>query len=1242
MAPDSRTSRDWSIDFERQIDVLSDEFEDALLSGDTPSLEDFLTRVEESQRERLLRELLPLELDAQADTGIATSAETYLQRLPQFAQPIREVFAEREPPMSVEQFVVAISKTGLIPADTLKRLNDAAADVADNTVRLGRRLVEAGLLTEYQLRVLLEGGRDPLILGDYDILGRIGRGGMGQVYKARHRRMERVVALKTLPHDVADDGDSLARFHREVKAAARLSHAHVVTAHDAGEDGGVHYLVMEYVDGEDLSKLVKGRGPLPPVLAAECILQSARGLEYAHARGVIHRDIKPSNLLLDADGDVKVLDMGLARLEQREDDKSTTARDLTGSGAVMGTVDYMAPEQAENTKYADQRSDIYSLGMTLFYLLTGRAAYDGETVMQRLLAHREGEIPSVSQTLKSLHGLSGAAAESSVPHWQGLDDIFRRMAAKKPEDRYQTMTEVIADLEPLTQVLDIDEDTMRLSWGDVDAPDSDAVSGVEVGSRQGSTPQPSPQTDPVRVEAEDDTFRSQADERTEIVTPSVREVVVPPPERTGIPRWIGMMAAVAAFVLAGIVYRISTNHGDVVVEIVDESVAAQLTAGGIEVFDKNDSEKRWTISFAPAGQDSTEELPPGEYRAAELPGVKLQITDSDGAEYDTREFKLTRNGEVRIRISAEEPRPQGSGSDAARDFALRIHANSETASSDAWSVADVGLDPARPFTIEGRLRLLQPGFASCLSLGHRIAFAYTNAGSNTWNTDWKFSASDGTDLLHVTRFSYDHQYAGGIIHFAGVYDGRLLRLYVDGKLYDAPLWLVKSAQNDEPREVDPATYPGIDILLAENWLSGKTGAPGTMYEIDEIRISQTARYTEDFTPEERFEPDEHTLALYHLDEGEGDVLVDSSGHGHHGTIHDGEWVRLDQAPRPQGSGPDDARNSALRIESDDTEHGAPAWSVSSHVGLDPTQPFTFEARVQLLEPGGAGCLALGDRIGFGFANQGASKWNTRWSFGAANDSEAIRHESDGYNYAYNGELIHLAGVFDGRVLQMFVDGVPVDGPLLLFDKTRGNDRREVDPTTFRGIEFEPTNAGLVGGYGQQGAAYIIDEIRISQTARYTEDFTPEERFEPDEHTLALYHFDKGEGDILIDSSGNDHHGTIHGATWVRIDNLIDYTREREVAEWVISRGGSVNVYADEWHNAITAADELPTESFTVRQVHLVGITDLADDELLNLAGLSSLRGVDLKMTGITGEGLRHLIGMTTIEAIYLSGCVRFR
>ncbi|MBI3866060.1 MAG: DUF1080 domain-containing protein [Planctomycetia bacterium] len=251
------------------------------------------------------------------------------------------------------------------------------------------------------------------------------------VFKAEHRRMKRVVALKVMSATAMKSPDAVKRFRREAEAAAKLTHPNIVAAFDADEAKGQHFLVTEYVDGIDLSRLVKENGPVPVANAVNFLVQAARGLAHAHDSGVVHRDIKPANLLLDKKGTVRILDMGLARITDAVD--GAAAEGLTQTGAIMGTVDYMSPEQALHSKLADHRADIYSLGCALHFLLTGRPVYTGDTMMIKLLAHREQPIPSLSEF------------RTDVP--APLDAVFQRMVAKNPVDRPQTMADVIRELE---------------------------------------------------------------------------------------------------------------------------------------------------------------------------------------------------------------------------------------------------------------------------------------------------------------------------------------------------------------------------------------------------------------------------------------------------------------------------------------------------------------------------------------------------------------------------------------------------------------------------------------------------------------------------------------------------------------------------------------------------------------------------------------------------------------------------
>jgi serine/threonine protein kinase len=339
-----------------------------------------------------------------------------------------------------EEFLRNLSDSGLFSREELNSTLCAlsGSEAADGKA-VAQGLIAAGKLTPFQVEAVCERQFAGLVIGNYQVLDRLGAGGMGTVYKARHRRMKRVVAIKVLSRAAGQPPTFIERFQREVEAVARLSHPNIVMAHDADEAEVGHFLVMEFVNGRDLATEVQKRGPLPTPEALDCIVQAARALEYAHAQGIIHRDIKPANLLRDATGVVKVADLGLARFNNSIGQPEAGSA-LTQAGTIMGTVDFMSPEQALALPNIDQRTDIYSLGCTLHFLLLGRPPYQGPSLMAVLLQHRDAPIPSL------------CAARSEVP--ATLDQVFQRMVAKKPEARFPSMAEVVRALQALTIVPD--------------------------------------------------------------------------------------------------------------------------------------------------------------------------------------------------------------------------------------------------------------------------------------------------------------------------------------------------------------------------------------------------------------------------------------------------------------------------------------------------------------------------------------------------------------------------------------------------------------------------------------------------------------------------------------------------------------------------------------------------------------------------------------------------------------------
>jgi serine/threonine-protein kinase len=319
---------------------------------------------------------------------------------------------------------------GLLEPRALAQL-PALQDACRGAEELTGQLVRHGWLTAYQADRRRQGRGADLVLGSYVLLERLGEGGMGTVFKARHRRLGKVVALKVIRPERLGSPTAVRRFWREVRAAAQLDHPHIAHAYDADEVGGTHFLVLEYVAGPDLARLAESGGPLPVDLACDCARQAALGLQHAHERGMVHRDVKPQNLLLAPGGRVKVLDLGLARFGQAAD-ASQSSSHLTREEAVMGTPDYMAPEQAVDAHTADGRADVYSLGCTLYFLLSGQVPFPGGTALKKMFRHCWVE-PEPVERLRP--GVPPAVAA-----------VVRGMMAKRPERRYQTPAEAAAAL----------------------------------------------------------------------------------------------------------------------------------------------------------------------------------------------------------------------------------------------------------------------------------------------------------------------------------------------------------------------------------------------------------------------------------------------------------------------------------------------------------------------------------------------------------------------------------------------------------------------------------------------------------------------------------------------------------------------------------------------------------------------------------------------------------------------------
>jgi serine/threonine protein kinase/Leucine-rich repeat (LRR) protein len=372
--------------------------------------------------------------------------------------------------LSIDEFLQTLSQSGLLPPQELVSVRAqpvAHSETGSTTADLIEWLIRQEKLTHYQAELLCRGRAGGLVLGNYIILDKLGQGGMGTVFKARHRRMNRIVALKVLPSSLSSIPEAIARFAREVEAVAKLQHQHIAAAYDADEAEGVHFLVMEHVDGPNLSAYVREKGPLPVAAAVRLVAQAAKGLAVAHVQGIVHRDIKPSNLMVNRQGQLKMLDLGLAQMRDSSSEVDLTT-DVTQTGRTMGTVDYMAPEQARDAKTVDARADIYSLGCTLYFLLAGRTPAPPGSAAEKLLWHQTQEATPLIDVC------DGCTAR--------LEALVKRMMAKDPQARPASMVDVALELDSC--LAELPAGTEDLSLDGIEIRPNDPSSTVH-GSKAG-------------------------------------------------------------------------------------------------------------------------------------------------------------------------------------------------------------------------------------------------------------------------------------------------------------------------------------------------------------------------------------------------------------------------------------------------------------------------------------------------------------------------------------------------------------------------------------------------------------------------------------------------------------------------------------------------------------------------------------------------------------------------------------
>jgi eukaryotic-like serine/threonine-protein kinase len=344
--------------------------------------------------------------------------------------------------MDRQTFLANLRQSGLVESSQLDEVMLLLSDTNRGRV-IAREMVGRGLLTKFQAEMLLAGRTGGFQLGQYRILDQLGQGGMGRVFKAIHQTMHRVVALKVVTSQLVKTEQGRHLFMREVRAAARLMHPNIVTAYDANQIGDRHFMVMEFVDGPNLEQLVREKGPLPIGQACDFIRQAALGLQFALENHMVHRDIKPANLLVQRAGGsaresqcvVKILDFGLARLQQHTNEEEPGSNTLlTKENAVMGTPDFLSPEQARDLHKVDIRSDLYSLGCTFYFLVTAQVPFPGGSVLEKLVRHGTEE----ARPVERLRPETPAAVAA----------IIRRLMAKQAVERFQTPAELAAALAP--------------------------------------------------------------------------------------------------------------------------------------------------------------------------------------------------------------------------------------------------------------------------------------------------------------------------------------------------------------------------------------------------------------------------------------------------------------------------------------------------------------------------------------------------------------------------------------------------------------------------------------------------------------------------------------------------------------------------------------------------------------------------------------------------------------------------
>ena len=1128
--------------------------------------------------------------------------------------------------VSAEQFGKALVASGLFTADDVKALW-SSLDAAERTAEAGKfseRLVAQGKLTPFQAEELLAGRGRRLVLGEYTLLSAIGEGGMGQVFKAMHRRMERIVALKVMSQAAMRDPGNVKRFQREVEAAARLTHENIVAAYDAGQAGETHFLVMQFVDGCDLATIVKRDGPLPIETAVNYVIQAAQGLAYAHSEGIVHRDIKPANLLVNSKGVVKILDMGLARLDDGGDG-------LTATEQVMGTVDYMSPEQASHTKDADARSDIYSLGCTLWYLLTARKLYDGATMISRLMQHRNDPLPSLVKTRD----------DASWP----LEQALHKMIAKRPSDRLQTMTDVIAALRPFAPA------TLKAGVRDGSksfAPNAEMASFLRTldtapGRSSASVTKPATSTE---IGATVTFHRAEVDTDSRVApsagpsvagksSPSLPKLPAGKTKARGNTKlFVGVGLGV---VLVAAALALTAGKNDDAAELAASpsattaSVRPQNAAPAppqITPYELLTSDRFcWSapVNLGPSINSPTREHTP--FLTAD--GLTMLLASNRAAgNYDLDLWSSTRVSPTspwpdaapvgdRINTTELEEHPELSADGLSLYFSrgafngpTDIFVATRASTSSPWSDPVPLPEPINTPDREGGCELSPDGLTLYFhsnrpgSLGHRDL--YMSRRKST--TD---SFSEVTSLGPMVNSTFDEEHPtvsadGRVLIFASSRPAaaRGWKLYMSTRPNADSEWtapemlpwpVTGSVDENNPQFAAGGTIlmfrsrrPGAgeeDLFATVRKPNDGSGLPldaqshgdhryrfmqgtftwdeaaaaaaregGHLAVIDDVAedvwfkktyieklpqgmliwiglmrrsigaewewIDGSPSTYRNWSPSEGLLEHEQAAAFIHGDNGLiawVDYSRDKMPFGISGSYRGFnrcagyvvEWDSLAIPPEADRALTFATRWSGLRVPNWDYD-GKSSLTIEAWVRLDQDSESLSFVVAGDPQDGGVTLGCIRNELGFRMLRPGggtAAKSTTRLEV---------------------GRVTHLAGVFDGAGLRLYVDGkLQGRAPFQdAFAKSRGKFLIGADPDDKGNFSLPFPGA--------------IDEVRISTTARYDADFTPARRFEPDAETWALYHFDDGVGLTVRDSSSAGRHAALQGGEWIpglAVENL---------------------------------------------------------------------------------------------------------